>query len=282
MRQLLDGCLPTLLAPGNVPALAADLPCEFVLLTTREDAADVVAHPAWLRLSQICSARVEHIDDLVFDRSHAVTITSAYVRAIRSVGTAIPRNLLHVPAVGFRAGGWRAGQCAGARERRSQRGVLAGNFQVVAEDVMPALRQRADPVSGAVALTPRQLLSLGLSHMHGSTALDVVGNAVGHQRDQNRLFWRVDRNTLIGRFYLLHMIAIRPERTEFEISSACDYSFIPELCPSNNVVVLTDSDDYLMVEMHARASMPRSLAWGHVEPGDLGQRLSEWTTARHR
>ncbi|HZT49186.1 MAG TPA: hypothetical protein VFA64_14520, partial [Hyphomicrobiaceae bacterium] len=37
VRQFLDSCLPTLLAPGNVPAIAARIPCEFVLLTSRED-----------------------------------------------------------------------------------------------------------------------------------------------------------------------------------------------------------------------------------------------------
>ena len=38
VHRFLDSCLPTLLAPGNIPALAGALPCEFVLLTTREDA----------------------------------------------------------------------------------------------------------------------------------------------------------------------------------------------------------------------------------------------------
>src|SRR5262249_57220038 len=37
VRQFLETSLPTLLAPGNVPALAAALDCEFIILTSEED-----------------------------------------------------------------------------------------------------------------------------------------------------------------------------------------------------------------------------------------------------
>jgi len=280
VRQFLDSCLPTLLAPGNVPAIAAEMPCEFVLLTSCEDAGDVSGHPAWQRLAKLCSARVEAIDDLIFDRSHAVTITRAYERAVRAVGGAMRDTCFifllsdYVLADGALAG-------ALARIKAGASGVLAGNFQVVAEDMLPALRQRADPDSGAVALTPRELTALGLAHLHPATALDFVGG-VGHQRSQNRLFWRAGADTLVGRFYLMHMVAIRPEVTAFEVSAACDYSFVPEMCPSDNVAVVTDSDEYMVVEMRPRAWMPGALEWGPIAPKELAARLSEWTTARHR
>ena len=74
-----------------------------------------------------------------------------------------------------------------------------------------------------------------------------------HSVHSNRLFWRVDENTLIGRFYLMHMVCIRPELTDFVVGSSCDYSFIPEMCPSGKVYVMTDSDDYLVVEMQKRS-----------------------------
>ena len=38
VKQFLDCSLPTMLAPGNVPALAGMLPCTFVLLTSTDDA----------------------------------------------------------------------------------------------------------------------------------------------------------------------------------------------------------------------------------------------------
>ena len=279
VRQFLDVCLPTLLAPGNIPALAAALPCEFVLFTGREDAAEVAEHPAWHRLAALCPARIECIDDLVFDRSHAITITGAYTRAVRSAGAEMCDTCFIFLAADYvLADGALANVLARVRDGASA--VLAGNFQTVAEDMGPALRRRADG-NGVVAIPPRELLGLGLSHLHPASALATV-SGIGHQRDQNRLFWRVDGNTLIGRFYLLHMIAVRPEVSDFEISSACDYSFVPEMCPSGTIAVITDSDDYLAVEMQHRAAVPGEVGWGALAPRDLAASLSRWTTRQHR
>ena len=35
---------------------------------------------------------------------------------------------------------------------------------------------------------------------------------LSHSLHSNRLFWRVDEDTLIGRFYLMHMIASARKR----------------------------------------------------------------------
>src|SRR5262249_41024567 len=95
-------------------------------------------------------------------------------------------------------------------------------------------------------------------------------------------FWRVDGNTLLGRFYLMHMIAIRPEAVNFVIGAACDYSFIPEMCPSGNVDVITDSDDYLVIEMQPYDHEASFLRAGRHNPRTLAKSLSDWATAFHR
>lgn len=55
VRQFLDVGLPTLLAPGNLPALARTLPCEFVILTSEEDEPFIRLHPTFRALSDICA-----------------------------------------------------------------------------------------------------------------------------------------------------------------------------------------------------------------------------------
>jgi len=62
------------------------------------------------------------------------------------------------------------------------------------------------------------------------------------------------------------VIAIRPEVTDFLTGSSWDYSFVPEMCPSGNVVALTDSDEYLVVEMQPRDHEARHLRWGALRP----------------
>src|SRR5262245_33505475 len=89
VRRFLDFCLPTLLAPGNIPALAQALPTRFVLLTRSSDVALIVQHPAWRQLAQHCDTELQHIDDLIVDGNHHAVITLAYVRALRARGAAL-------------------------------------------------------------------------------------------------------------------------------------------------------------------------------------------------
>src|SRR5277367_4041243 len=45
--RFLEFCLPTLLAPNNIPAIARELPCRFVLLSSVADEPIIRSHPAW-------------------------------------------------------------------------------------------------------------------------------------------------------------------------------------------------------------------------------------------
>ncbi|MGO9684895.1 MAG: hypothetical protein ACLPTZ_20350 [Beijerinckiaceae bacterium] len=65
--QFLNYCLPTLLAPGNIPALAAALPTEFVLLTSSDDESYIRDHTAFRRLAAVCKVEIRLIYHLITD-----------------------------------------------------------------------------------------------------------------------------------------------------------------------------------------------------------------------
>ena len=77
VRQFLECGLPTMLAPGNVPAVAAALPTEFIILTSADDEAFIRRAPC-LQASFPRSARSTiHLDRSsdhrwqLFDDNHA-------------------------------------------------------------------------------------------------------------------------------------------------------------------------------------------------------------------
>ncbi|HEY1541097.1 MAG TPA: hypothetical protein VGG01_01705 [Xanthobacteraceae bacterium] len=281
VSQFLEFSLPTLLAPGNLPAVAAALPTRFVLLTSESEELLIRASPAWHRLEQTCTAEIRRIDDLITDGNHSATITLAFARAVRQTGEAmLDTAFIFLVSDYLVADG--SLRSVVERIRGGASGVVAGNFQIIAEDAIPLLRRRIDPNSTVVALSPRELVRWSLAHLHPATVANMVNFGLSHNAHTNRLFWRVDENTLIGRFYLMHMIGIRPEVTDFVVGASCDYSFIPEMCPSGNVVALTDSDDYLVVEMQPRSHESKWLLPGPIEAKPLANSLSEWTTEQHR
>ena len=269
-----------MIAPGNIPALAAALPCTFVFLTSAQDAELIAEHPGYRHLSAICRTEIVPIDDLITGDNHSTTITLAYERAMRAAPSITDTCFLFLISDYLVADG--SFRHVLARIQEGVSGVLAGNFQVTEEDAAPAFHSTFGSGGVALTLAPRALAAWALRHIHPVTAANTVNFPLSHSLHSNRLFWRVDEDTLIGRFYLMHMIAIRPETRDFVIGASCDYSFIPELCPSGNVAVLTDSDDYLVVELQPRRHERAFLRVGPPDVATLAASLSEWTTARHR
>jgi hypothetical protein len=280
-QQFLKLSLPTLLAPGNLPALAKTLPTEFIFLTGRKDEAMIRESAGYRHLSKFCSVGFYPIDDLVTEGNHSTTITLAFAGAVRRTGDLMLDTCFfflvsdYIVADGSLASAIKP-ILAGASA------VQAGNFQITIEDALPWLEAELERSVDALVLPPRQLMRQTLTRIHPATVANTINVPVSHNSHCNRLFWRVDADTLIGRFYLLHMLCIRPEIADFVIGASCDYSFIPEMCPSGNVGIMTDSDEYLVIEAQPRDHEAGFLRLGPARPKRLAASLSEWTTALHR
>src|SRR6516162_10393594 len=88
-QQFLNVSLPTLLAPGNLPALAKTLPTEFIFLTGRRDEAMIRESAGYRRLARICPVSFHLIDDIITEGNHSTTVTLAFARAVRRAGKAM-------------------------------------------------------------------------------------------------------------------------------------------------------------------------------------------------
>jgi hypothetical protein len=281
VRQFLEYSLPTMLAPGNIPALAAALPTEFVVLTSADDEPFIIEHPVFKQLAASCQTRIHTIDHLITDGNYSTTITLAYTEAVREVGEEmIDTCFLFLVSDYILADGSFANVLK--RMQRGTSAVVAGNMQVVRESALPWLQEQLAGNEFLLSLQPRELMQWALNNLHPLVLANIVNLPFSHNTDSNRLFWRIDRNTILGRFYLMHMLCVRPEVNDFVIGSSCDYSFIPEMCPSGNVDIITDSDEYLVIEMQTRGHESKFLRSGPFETMPLAKSLSEWTTSVHR
>lgn len=278
--QFLGYGLPSMLAPRNIPALATRHPCVFLVLTRERDVPQILEHPAWRALQEVCAAKLEPIDDLV-SRSSSTVLTLAYLRAIRLQGQrALVTAFVFLVSDYIFADGALA-HAVGLIEAGAS-GVLAGNFQMTVEGAGPPLERARSSGGTVLALEARQLMGLALRHLHPATLAAFADDRSRHDPSSNRLFWRAGERTIVGRFYLLHMIAIRPETTGFAVSAPSDYALIPELCPSGRIATITDSDDYLVVEMQPEAEPLPHWKAGSMTPQAVADAVGEWTTEQHR
>jgi len=271
LRQCMDVLLPSLLAAGNLPAVAAAIPAVLILSTQERNISTVSRHPAWRALAAICDARLESLDTLLSE-AHSVVLTLVYARAIRAAGDAA-RDIGFVLLVADYVLADGALRAVLGRLQGGAAAVLAGNFQISGQAV-------AAPAPGrALAISPRALVRLGLQALHPASRACMPGGTA-HDARANRVFWPVGSDALAGRFYLLHPIGLRPETLDVCIAAPCDYSFVPEFCPAGRIETITDSDEYMVAEMQGAGAA--DLLPGPLGPAGLAASLAAWVTARHR
>jgi hypothetical protein len=281
INDFLQLSLPSLLASGNIPALAEAYPTRFTFLSRLRDIPVFEKNPAYQRLKNICQVDFLSIEDLIVQGGYSATLTLAFDRAVKQAGAAMLNTYFvfltsdYIMADGSMRGLMRYMQ-------KGYSGICAGNFQLMKEEMEPFLLNLIDSETHALSISPRELLKHSFPHLHPVTNASFYSQNMTHNYRANRFFYRLNPDVMAGRFYLLHMLCIKPETMDYRVGSSCDYSFIPEMCPSGNVAVITDSDDYLVVEVQEKHHELSFVSLGRYDTSKLVYALSEWTTVRHR
>jgi len=271
--------LPALLAPGNLPALAADAELEFVVLTERHLFPHIRKHVAFRRLQTVCPVRFIAIDDLIVGTTYGVTLTLAYARGIMDAGAEQTNTWFVFMNSDFILADGSLATLA-ANIAKGHRCIVAPSLRASAEPVLPALRKLAK--KHEINVKPRALVSLALANLHPSTIGKFVDQNAIHCVSFNQTYWRVDQSTLLGRYHLLFMLCIRPERPLGPVNSYCDYGLIPELVPSSPMVALNDSDEFFMLELGPESQEDNLMQVGPANLGQMAKALRQWTTKEHR
>lgn len=273
--------LPSFMAPGNLPALAESTNLEVVIMTRRSDIGFFDQHPVFHTLQTICPVRFIEIDDLITTGVYGVTLTLAYARPIIACG----REMLDTHFVFMNADFVLADGSLRSllKHIESDRSIVLGpSFRATAEAVEPLLEAIVDKTSGVLAISPRQMAGISIAHPHPTTVAKIVNQDLCHSTHPNQFFWRIDDKTLLGRYYLIFMLCLKPERMIETINSFCDYALIPEMCPSGDEAVMDDSDDFFMLELQQREQEKEMLRLGRQPTDEITRSLQSWTTAEHR
>ncbi len=281
IEEFLQLSLPSLLAPGNMPALATNANTHFVVLTRAIDVPVFESNNRFQQLKEICDVEFVLMEDLISFNNYSTTLTLAYDRVIRGMGEQmLNTHFVFLTSDYIMADGSMEGLLRYIKKGYS--GICAGNYQVVAEDIKPYLLSQINPETGVLQIKPRELVGQSMRYLHPVAMASVFEQKATHNYGANRFFVRLDSQVLAGRFFLLHMLCIKPETMDYRVGASCDYSFIPEMCPSGNVGIIQDSDDYLVIEAQPKQHETILIKWGQYEPRELVKALETWTTEQQR
>src|ERR1700736_5693832 len=209
---LLTFTLPALLAPGNLPYVASQVPCELVILTQWRYFFSFDRHPTIARIRQFCPVRLVRLDDLIVSKEkYRMTLTYALHRAFSDLGPAMTelwQIFLNADFI-LADGSLRAviGHLA-----RGERIVASPSYCTIAEEVIPELRKHLDPATFALGISHRDLARLILQQRHTVIRGKALNQSAFHMRYVDQFYWSVDEGTLLGYHMPVSIIWLRPQR----------------------------------------------------------------------
>ena len=281
----IEGCaglsLPSFLAPGNLPALAESTDLEVLIMTASDSMPLFRRHASFRKLETICPVRFVTIDDLITKGNYGVTLTLAFARGVMDSGDLQTDTFFVFMNADFVLADGSLRSLAG-KILEGHRCIVAPSLRATAEPLEPILADAIDQRRHELVMQPRAMVALALDHLHPTTIGKIVTQKFVHCDTFNQLYWKVDADTLLGRYHLIFMLCIRPEQKLRPINSYCDYGFIPEMAPSGNFIALQDSDEFFMLELQRAEQEKELMHLGQAPRSQVARSLAYWATPEHR
>lgn len=273
---------PSLCAPGNLPALCKEFPVQLVFLTKKENyeqlSKDVLGTSGYPH-GRLTTAAV-FIDDLCEGRNIGVILTLAYARGIFAKQAEVSDPIFVFLNNDFILSENTLEHLAGLL-KKGKKAVMMPSLRVNLEDVRESLLNKKDQRKNILQIPGREMVKLGLSHLHTTTLAKEVTNQLFHSTHPNQLIWRIDDQTFLARFFLIFMFALVPNRKLEAINSFCDYALMDDLCLGEPLHVIADSDDACLFELQPRIADTYLIRWGPFDHKRLAGSLSSWINPRH-
>ncbi|MBM3777153.1 MAG: hypothetical protein FJW23_02795 [Acidimicrobiia bacterium] len=243
---LLQHCLPALLSPGNLPALAARFPCRLHVYTTARDEARIRSAALFSELDRLATVAFHRVEWDAVDDKYAA-LTSCNVRALGEAGAAgAPIVFLAPDTI------WADGSLAAVARalEAGRRAVMQTGIRVVAGTALPVMRERFRPDErGVVVVPPRDLVRIALDHMHAYYR-GWFWDAERFNRNPAQCYWRVGDEGLVARCFHLHPLMLYPEHPIASFVSTLDDDLpLQAIGRYESIHVVEDSDEVFHVDL---------------------------------
>jgi hypothetical protein len=275
---LLSFTLPAVLAPGNLPYVASQVPCELVILTQRRYFSKFNGHPTVARIREFCPVRLVRLDDLIVSQDkYGMTLTYALHRAFSDLGPAMIEHWQIFLNADFILADGSLRTVIGYLAR-GQRIVASPSYCTVAEEVIPELRKYLNPATSTLSISHRELARLILQHRHTVIRGKTVNQTAFHMRYTDQFYWSIDDSTLLGYQMPVSIVGLRPQRYVPEPNSYWDFGLIWEYCPDAEVCVIGDSDEFTMLELRDRSVAEDQVVAGPPDKKAIAELMVTWVT----
>ncbi|MBL8706940.1 MAG: hypothetical protein JNM30_18950 [Rhodospirillales bacterium] len=260
----LDLNLPSLLAPQNLPMMAAEHDLTYVLMTIAADHDRLARSPAVLALKKILNLDLRIIPDTE-TRDPIGAHQRAWTRATEEAKRSNSYVLYMPPDVAWSDGSFAHLSRLLARDYTA---IFMTYLRVVSETFVPAMRARGATDDIALRLSGRELVALSLDHVHPLMAAHMHDSRYFPVHPE-MVVWPVPGQGLGVRCLAREMFLFDPGRIDMGSQLLVDGRF-----NRRDMVFVDDSDDLYAVSL---APLGKDIGW-HLTPGppDLASVARWW------
>jgi hypothetical protein len=256
-RQLfVDLCVPNQATPGNLGALPAG--SRYRVFTSPEDAAFLRSHPALREAGALTAVDIIAVPQLA-DASidPFVRMTACHRQALLDAAAAGAAMIVLSPDIVISEGTLAA---VVRRRERGARAIVCSGVRLERDGFLKTLAATGGPR----AMPPRELVGLGLRHLHPFT--------VAHMADSRRtaldpvgVLWNVRSEGLLARYFYLHPLMVEPPRGDVVLDGTIDQHFVFHTYPSrDDIHLVSDSDELQVFELSHVDAAPRETGPGQI------------------
>lgn len=238
----LDVCIPSLLAPGNLPSI--DVPAEFLIYTLAENKEKIEQHVNFKKLTNVMKTQILIIPGPIY--SSFETITQCHQLAFDYADHLDAGIFIIMPDFACSNN-----YCSVIQNLAKQgyRLISVPNFSV---NLGPIKHELSHWMSneGVLDINALELMQVAMRHLHQKT--------LSHMWEHNSefllpsvLFWRIANNGgLIGRYFYGCFNYVYPTNKFSRLHATMDVDYIFHACPEiKDHYACTDSEQILCLEM---------------------------------
>ena len=234
----LNSNLPTMLSPGNLPALSAGIDCEYLVYTTPQDALKMSHNQAFQRLRSLVPLSLKLFTPSktrnIFNLHHTI-----WRKATEHARQQQAFILLMPPDVA-----WADGSFARLRNALAsgKRAIFMTYPRVVSETIVPALAERFRRDAGeAMIIPPKDLMTLSITHIHPLMA--AYDRAATHfPIHPEMILWPIEGDGFLLRLLARELFCFEPGRYALNAQSLLAQKPHPD-----DIHVFQDSREFLGV-----------------------------------
>jgi hypothetical protein len=240
----LKASLPTQLASGNLDAFKDVEGCRYRIFTRQQDMPYLDEHPRMAHVRALMEVDFVAIDDFFSDEvmQHSdwfIRVMSAgHRRSISDARSANAAMFFLPPDALFSVDSF----ANAGRVLTHGDGAVLVNAPRLDQDRASEAVESYRAADGTVAFTPRELVGLGIEHLHRSSE-SLFWDSQNFNLNPTGVYWRINGDGFLAHCFHLHPLLVAPAEWDVEFGDSIDGEYIGRACPEpGRVRVVQDSD----------------------------------------